>query len=128
MVTLSAPGDESLGEVVRWLRQERETARQELALSQQEAMRLRQDCTRHQREAAAAQAEAQAARDRTRQEVRGREEHTAHLQRLDQLNLLRESNTTLRWGCWTLPSQGQREGQLTPDSHILQPMHSRWHS
>lgn len=106
-------GGEGLGEVVRWLRQERETARQELALSQQEAHRLRQDSARHQREAAAALAEAQAIRERTHKEVQGREEHQAHLGRLDQLNLLRESNTTLRWGpcawrsmVWTLGDNG----------------------
>lgn len=50
-----AGGGEGLGEVVRWLRQERETGRQELSLSQQEAHRLRQDCVRYQREAATAQ-------------------------------------------------------------------------
>lgn len=91
---------EGLGEVVRWLRRERETARQELALSQQEALRLRQDCARHQREAAAAQAEAQAVRDRGRADGSGGQaEHAAHLERLDNLNLLKESNTTLRCVC-----------------------------
>ena len=46
-----------MADVVRWLRQERETARQEVHLVQQEAARLRQDCLRYQREAATSAAE-----------------------------------------------------------------------
>lgn len=50
-------GSEEMADVVRWLRQEKDTKAQELHLSQQENARLRQDCTRYQREAAAAAAE-----------------------------------------------------------------------
>ena len=46
-------------EVVRWLRQEKETARQEVHLVQQEAARLRQDCLRYQRDATTSAAEVQ---------------------------------------------------------------------
>ena len=49
--------EEDMVEVVRWLRQEKETSRQEVHLVQQEAARLRQDCLRYQREAATAAAE-----------------------------------------------------------------------
>ena len=58
-VTMQAGGEgsEEMTEVVRWLRQEKDTKAQELHLSQQENARLRQDCTRYQRETAAAAAE-----------------------------------------------------------------------
>ena len=87
-----------MAEVVRFLRRERETAACEASLAHAEAARLRAEAAHLRRELEGVRSVARQAEDRARALVRVEADHTALLQQLDQLTLLRESNAALRCG------------------------------
>jgi nucleoprotein TPR len=95
----AAGGDFS--EALRLLRQEREAAEINLQLAEREVGRLRQEASVAKRAAEEARAQLGAEVERARSAVRDEQDQAALMAKLEQFNLLRESNATLRWvGEW----------------------------
>ena len=90
-----AGGDFS--EALRLLRQEREAAEINLQLAEREVGRLRQEASVAKRAAEEARAQLGAEVERARSAVRDEQDQAALMAKLEQFNLLRESNATLRW-------------------------------
>lgn len=82
--------------VLRLLRQEREAAEINLHLTERELVRLRQEAVVARRAAEEARAQLAAEVERSQGAVRDESGQQEILQRMEQFNLLRESNTTLR--------------------------------
>ena len=91
----AAGGDFS--EALRLLRQEREAAEINLHLAEREVGRLRQEASVAKRAAEEARAQLGAEVERARSAVRDEQDQAALMAKLEQFNLLRESNATLRW-------------------------------
>ena len=85
-----------LSQVVQYLRKQQDILSAELQLAQQESSRLRNEAALARRAAEAANAQLAGQAERSRASARTEEEHTALMQKLEQLNLLRESNAALR--------------------------------
>lgn len=83
-------------DALRLLRQEREAAEINLQLSEREVARLRQETAVAKRGAEEARAQLSAEAERVRSSVRAEQDQAALMQKLEQFNLLRESNATLR--------------------------------
>lgn len=82
--------------MVQYLRKQQDILSAELQLAQQESSRLRNEAALARRAAEAANAQLAGQAERSRASARTEEEHTALMQKLEQLNLLRESNAALR--------------------------------
>eukprot|EP00899_Mesostigma_viride_P025375 jgi/Mesvir1/6021/Mv00765-RA.1 len=83
-------------EVIRFLRHERDTLACKLALAEHEQQRLAAKAAHAQRAADEAKAQAQALAQQSHARLQAEQEHQALLAQVEQLNLLRESNATLR--------------------------------
>jgi nucleoprotein TPR len=81
---------------VAYLRRQESILSAELQLARQEAMRLRSEAANARRAADEASAALTSQAERARQSMRTAEEHAALMQKVEQLNLLRESNAALR--------------------------------
>lgn len=81
---------------LRLLRQEREAAEINLALAERELVRLRQEAVTARRAAEEARAQLAAESERSRSAVRDEAGQEELLQKVEQFNLLRESNAALR--------------------------------
>jgi nucleoprotein TPR len=77
---------------LRLLRQEREAAEINLALAERELIRLRQEAVTARRAAEEARAQLSAETERSRSAVRDEAGQEELLQKVEQFNLLRESN------------------------------------
>ena len=86
-----------LTQVVQYLRKQQDILSAELQLAKQESARLRSDAAIARRAAEAANAQLAGQAERSRASARTEEEHAALMQKMEQLNLLRESNAALRW-------------------------------
>lgn len=91
-----AGGDGELAQIVAHLRKQQDILSAELDLAQQESARLRNDLSVARRLADAASAQMADQTERARQSVRTEEEHAALMQKVEQLNWLRDSNNKLR--------------------------------
>ncbi|CAL8467199.1 g6735 [Coccomyxa elongata] len=89
-------GDGELAQIVGHLRKQQDILSAELDLAQQESARLRNDLSVARRLADAASAQMASQTDRARQSARTEEEHAALMQKVEQLNWLRDSNNKLR--------------------------------
>ena len=83
-------------EVLKFLRREKETLSVEVSLLKQERARWKKQAETAQEVAADAKARLESALKSKADTVRGEEEHKALLNQVEQLNILRESNSTLR--------------------------------
>ncbi|GBG81739.1 hypothetical protein CBR_g33917 [Chara braunii] len=88
--------DADLEEVVRYLRRAKETADTELSLLKQERVRLQKQADAALRAAEDARTQLRVEQERNRASIQAEEEHRALVSQVQQLNLLRESNATLR--------------------------------
>eukprot|EP00873_Tetraselmis_striata_P025857 jgi/Tetstr1/446121/TSEL_033721.t1 len=95
----SGAGGGSLAEVVKYLRREKETAECQLALMQQEAKRWQQQAAHSDRAAAQARQQLESSLQRSRADVAAEGEHRELMEKVQHLNLLRESNVVLRAEC-----------------------------
>ena len=84
--------------MVQYLRKQQDILSAELQLAKQESARLRSDAATARRAAEAANAQLAGQAERSRASARTEEEHAALMQKMEQLNLLRESNAALRCG------------------------------
>ncbi len=82
--------------MVQYLRKQQDILSAELQLARQESARLRSDAAIARRAAEAANAQLAGQAERSRASARTEEEHAALMQKMEQLNLLRESNAALR--------------------------------
>lgn len=95
-MNLSLVGGNELVGIVAYLRRQQAILSAELQLARQEAVRLRSEAANARRSAEEANAQLVSHAERARENARTSEEHAALMQKVDQLNLLRESNATLR--------------------------------
>jgi len=96
----SSPGQAGgMGEVIKYLRREKETAECQLALTQQEAERWKQQAARAERSAAQASKQLEESFAQSRTDVQAEADHKELMDKVQQLNLLRESNDMLRTEC-----------------------------
>lgn len=94
--TACRPSGGDFSEALRLLRHEREAAEINLQLAEREVARLRQESAVAQRAAEEARAQLSSEVERARSAVRAEQDQAALMQKLEQFNLLRESNATLR--------------------------------
>ncbi len=91
-----AGGDGELAQIVAHLRKQQDILSAELDLAQQESARLRNELSVARRLADSASAQMASQTERARQSARTEEEHAALMQKVEQLNWLRDSNNKLR--------------------------------
>ena len=89
-------GEGDFSETIRLLRREREAVEINLQLAERDNARLRQEATVAKRAAEEARAQLGAELERQRASVRDEAKHGELLQKVEQFNLLRESNAALR--------------------------------
>lgn len=114
---------------LRLLRQEREAAQINLSLAERELVRLRQEAVVARRAAEEARAQLAAEAERARSAVRDESSQEEILQKVEQFNLLRESNAALRTDNLNLRSQVQElQLKIKDAERALVPLQQKLHS
>lgn len=114
---------------LRLLRQEREAAQINLSLAERELVRLRQEAVVARRAAEEARAQLAAEAERTRNAMRDETSQEEILQRVEQFNLLRESNAALRTDNLNLRSQVQElQTKIKDAERALVPLQQKLHT
>lgn len=119
-------GDEHLKEVINYLKREKEIVECNYDLCQQEAKRLKQRLDYTQSELDQAKIDLEKERQREDETLRSTTEHEKLIQQLNELNVLRESNSQLRANSEYYNKRAQElEEQLQESNAKLEPLQTQ---
>ncbi|KAJ1907444.1 Filament-forming protein, partial [Tieghemiomyces parasiticus] len=124
--TLHAKSVEELREVIRYMRRDRDILQCQHELGLQEAKRLKQQLEHRTRALEEARALLTEERQREQEALLSASQHTELLAKIEELNILRESNTTLRAEAGVQRARADRaEDTATGLRSELEPLHEQ---